>query len=436
MASVLPIPPTGTPYLDANGVVTQPWQRYLLSLENALATNVAPKDAQYWVSTSNAELTNERNIGLLATGYLKVTTAAAIAVPSTVTAIPAADISGTLGADHGGTGLATYVVGDLVYASGTTALSRLADVATGNALLSGGTSTAPAYGKVGLTTHVSGTLPIANGGTNSAAALSGSSIAISNGSAIVQGAAGTTATVLHGNAAGAPSYGAVALATEVSGTLPIANGGTGAINPKVIIATDFADAARLTETVVAGGVSTFDAAGVTLNTSATISSSIKETWGIVQSTNGGGLFTTFPGEFSVNLAPSTIGTDLQVFVGLGNITVGGAGITYTSNHIGFKVVRAASGSTELFATQADGTETASSALTTLAASDQLDLACLVAGAASVSYWWRKNGSAWSAATTLTTHVPATASSSVAFAISNAGVATASAIIVRSASYSR
>lgn len=38
---------------------------------------------------------------------------------------------------------------------------------------------------------------------------------------------GTTATVLHGNAAGNPSFAAVALATEVSGTLPVANGGTG-----------------------------------------------------------------------------------------------------------------------------------------------------------------------------------------------------------------
>jgi hypothetical protein len=38
--------------------------------------------------------------------------------------------------------------------------------------------------------------------------------------------AGTTTTVLHGNAAGAPTYGAVSLTTDVTGTLPIANGGT------------------------------------------------------------------------------------------------------------------------------------------------------------------------------------------------------------------
>jgi hypothetical protein len=74
----------------------------------------------------------------------------------------------TITAAKGGTGQTSYAVGDLLYASTTTALSKLADVATGNVLLSGGVSTAPAYGKVGLTTHVSGVLPLANGGTGTA----------------------------------------------------------------------------------------------------------------------------------------------------------------------------------------------------------------------------------------------------------------------------
>lgn len=71
--------------------------------------------------------------------------------------------------------------------------------------------------------NIGGVVPIANGGTNSSTALSGSSIIVSNGTNIVQGAAGTTSTVLHGNASGAPTYGAVALASEVSGILPRAN---------------------------------------------------------------------------------------------------------------------------------------------------------------------------------------------------------------------
>lgn len=77
-------------------------------------------------------------------------------------------VANTLAATNGGTGQASYAIGDILYASTTTALSKLADVATGNALISGGVGVAPSYGKIGLTTHVSGTLPIANGGTGSA----------------------------------------------------------------------------------------------------------------------------------------------------------------------------------------------------------------------------------------------------------------------------
>lgn len=74
-------------------------------------------------------------------------------------------LGGTLVVANGGTNITSYAVGDLLYASGSTTLAKLADVATGNALISGGVTTAPAWGKIGLATHVSGTLPVANGGT-------------------------------------------------------------------------------------------------------------------------------------------------------------------------------------------------------------------------------------------------------------------------------
>ncbi len=71
-------------------------------------------------------------------------------------------------AAQGGTGIASYAVGDILYASASTTLSKLADVATGNALISGGVTTAPSWGKIGLTTHISGTLAVGNGGTGAA----------------------------------------------------------------------------------------------------------------------------------------------------------------------------------------------------------------------------------------------------------------------------
>jgi hypothetical protein len=115
------------------------------------------------------------------------------------------EVTGTLPATNGGTGQSSYAVGDIVFASTTTALSKLADVATGNALISGGVGVAPAYGKIGLTTHVSGTLPVANGGTG----------------------ATTLTGVLKGNGTSAVTASNVNLASEVTGTLPVANGGTG-----------------------------------------------------------------------------------------------------------------------------------------------------------------------------------------------------------------
>jgi hypothetical protein len=54
-------------------------------------------------------------------------------------------VAGTLVAANGGTGQSSYTIGDLLYASSSTALSKLADVATGSVLISGGVGVAPSY---------------------------------------------------------------------------------------------------------------------------------------------------------------------------------------------------------------------------------------------------------------------------------------------------
>jgi hypothetical protein len=116
--------------------------------------------------------------------------------PSTATT-GAVTLAGTLGPTSGGTGLTAYTQGDIIYASATNTLSRLAGVATGNALISGGVASDPSWGKIGLTTHVSGTLPTANGGTNLTSFTSGGALYATSTSALT------------------------------TGTLPIASGGTG-----------------------------------------------------------------------------------------------------------------------------------------------------------------------------------------------------------------
>jgi hypothetical protein len=103
------------------------------------------------------------------TGVLSFSAGTTGLTPSAAT-IGAVTLAGTLIAVNGGTGFSSYAVGDLLYANTTTTLAKLPDVATGNALISGGVGVAPSWGKIGLTTHVSGLLPVANGGTGVATA--------------------------------------------------------------------------------------------------------------------------------------------------------------------------------------------------------------------------------------------------------------------------
>jgi hypothetical protein len=97
-------------------------------------------------------------------GYV-LTSGGASAAPTWSQISLTTGVTGVLPVANGGTNLSSYTTGDLVYASGATTLAGLADVATGNALISGGVGAAPSYGKIGLETHVSGTLPVGSGGT-------------------------------------------------------------------------------------------------------------------------------------------------------------------------------------------------------------------------------------------------------------------------------
>ena len=141
-----------------------------------------------------------------ASGYV-FTSGGASAAPTWSQVSLSAGVTGTLPATNGGTGQSSYAVGDLLYADTTTSLAKLADIATGNVLLSGGVSTAPAWGKVSLTTAVSGILPLANGGTNANLTASNGGIFYSTASAgaILSGTA-TARQMLQSGATGAPAW--------------------------------------------------------------------------------------------------------------------------------------------------------------------------------------------------------------------------------------
>lgn len=136
----------------------------------------------------------------------------------------ATDVTGTLGPTNGGTGQTTVTTGDLLYGSGTNVWGKLAAVATGNALISGGVGVAPSWGKIGLATHVSGVLPADSGGTGQSAYTIGDIIYASGVTALSKLADVATGNALISGGVGvAPSWGKVGLTTHVTGLLPFAN---------------------------------------------------------------------------------------------------------------------------------------------------------------------------------------------------------------------
>jgi hypothetical protein len=181
--------------LTSSGTAPQYVAQSTLSVGTATnATNTAITD------NTSSSATWYPTIVSATTGNLPQTTSSTKLsfVPSTgtltATSYAGAWAGSTIGTTYGGTGQTSYAVGDLLYADTTTTLAKLADVATGNALISGGVGVAPSWGKIGLTTHVNGTLPVANGGTNASSASITAFNNITGYSAA--GATGTTTTNL------------------------------------------------------------------------------------------------------------------------------------------------------------------------------------------------------------------------------------------------
>jgi hypothetical protein len=169
-----------------------------ISIANTgVLSNIAGAGISVSGATGNVTITN--------TGVLSFAGGTTGLTPASATA-GAVTLAGTLAAKNGGTGFASYAIGDLLYANTTTTLAKLADVATGNALISGGVGVAPSWGKIGLTTHVSGVLPIANGGTNSTATPTAYGVSYGTGTAYAFTAAGTTGQVLTATTGGAPTW--------------------------------------------------------------------------------------------------------------------------------------------------------------------------------------------------------------------------------------
>jgi hypothetical protein len=200
-------------------------------LTNAVDTPIAIGAAAVsgLAASATTDTTNASNIssGTLGTSrlsgsYTGITGVGALAAGSLASGFTA------VSAPLGGTGQTSYAVGDILFADTGTSLAKLADVAVGNALISGGVAAAPSYGKIGLATHVSGTLPVANGGTGVTSSTGTGSVVLSDSPTLVTPALGTPAS---GNLANCTfptlNQNTTGTAANVTGTVAVANGGTG-----------------------------------------------------------------------------------------------------------------------------------------------------------------------------------------------------------------
>ena len=204
---------------------------------------------------------------------------------------------------------------------------------------------------------------------------------------------------------------------------------------KVRISTDFSNSARFSLTSVTSGETLFGSSGVFIGTGGTTGAS--QTVDYKLSTVGG--FKAFDNNpsFTASIGVDNIGSnEASFFIGIGDLTTASTGITFTGNHIGFKIITV-SGVATLYATQADGTtETVSSALTTLTNNKSLELIVDVTSGTSATYYYRYNGGATSAGTTLTTNIASGNGNKITVSLSNDNTSTQQQFYVSSMEYAR
>jgi hypothetical protein len=219
---------TGTDKLTFNGTTIS------CATDQTSAGGGAPTTVPYWTGAADATLTAEKDLSALATGLV-------INTAGTPSAYGGATCTNQFVSALSASGAATCT-------TDTLAGAQHANQGTATTLLHGNAAGNPTWAAASLTADVTGTLPIANGGTNSTATPTNGGVGYGTGTAHAYTAAGTSGQVLTSNGAAAPTW-----ATPAAG-----GGGYATVQDEGSALTQ-----RATVNFAGGGVTCVDNAGST-----------------------------------------------------------------------------------------------------------------------------------------------------------------------------
>jgi len=218
---------------------------------------------------------------------------------------PPADIA-TLG------GITTVTATTPIVSSGGAAPNiSMTNQGTTTTLLHGNAAGNPAFSAVSLVNDVTGTLPIANGGTNSTATPTAGAVVYGTGTALAYTAAGTTGQVLTSATAGTPTWSTPTTGTVTAVSVATANGlagtSSGGTTPALTLSTTITGVLKGNGTAISAAASGTDYAPATSGTSilygngaggfsnVTIGTGVSFATGTLSATGSGGTVTSVSG---------------------------------------------------------------------------------------------------------------------------------------------